>query len=152
MNIRPLQQGDLGDVVAIEQSTMTHPWSAAQIESELALAHSTGLAAILDGRLLGYAIFRTCRPECELLRLVVDEQWRRRRVGRTLLEYALRALMELGYTTCFLEVRATNEAAIHVYRTIGFFQVGLRKKYYTQPSEDGFQFRADLINRFGGKS
>jgi [ribosomal protein S18]-alanine N-acetyltransferase len=149
--IRPLQPDDLGDVAAIEQEAMVHPWSAAQIEAEQVLAHSMGMAAFLDGRLVGYAMFRICRPECELLRLVVDEQWRRRGVGRTLLDYSLRGLMEQGCTTCFLEVRAANRAAIHVYRTTGFFQIGLRKKYYTQPSEDALQFRADLINRFGEK-
>nr|WP_275888433.1 ribosomal protein S18-alanine N-acetyltransferase [Desulfobulbus alkaliphilus] len=142
----------MGGVLAIEQSAMAHPWSAAQVKEELALANSTGLTALLDGRLLGYAMFRACRPECELIRLVVDEQWQRRGIGRTLLDTGLQILVEQGYTTCFLEVRAANEAAIHLYRAAGFFQVGLRKKYYTQPSEDALLFRADLVNPLGEKS
>ena len=152
MNIRPLQQGDLDTVFAIEQSAMAHAWSAAQIEAELALVHSMGLAACRDAQLLGYAMFRTCRPECDLLRLVVDVQWQGRGIGGALLTHAVRNLAEQGYSTCFLEVRAGNAAAIHVYRTAGFIQVGLRKNYYTQPSEDGLQFRSDLSNFMGEKS
>lgn len=151
MNIRSLQQGELGTVLTIEQRAMAHPWNAAQVEAELAMANSVVLAAFLDKKMAGYAMFRTCPPECELLRLVVDEQWRGRGIARTLLDHALRQLMEQGCTTCFLEVRAANAAAIHVYRTTGFDQVGLRKQYYSCPDEDGLQFRADLIKRFGEK-
>jgi ribosomal-protein-alanine N-acetyltransferase len=39
-----------------------------------------------------------------------------------------------------LEVRASNEAAISLYRKMGFSDIGLRRDYY--PAEDG---REDAI-------
>jgi [ribosomal protein S18]-alanine N-acetyltransferase len=152
VNIRPLQRRDLEEVLAIEQSAMAHPWSAAQLAAELTTANSIGLIAEVERRVQGYALLRTCRPECELLRLVVAGRWRRCGIGRTLLDHALRDLAGKGYATCFLEVRASNDEASRLYRTAGFFQVGIRKKYYAHPTEDGMQFRGDLINITGEKS
>jgi ribosomal-protein-alanine N-acetyltransferase len=52
-----------------------------------------------------------------------------------LLEYGLRAGIDLGAENAFLEVRVSNQAAIVLYERIGFQQVGLRKQYY--PDGDG---------------
>lgn len=152
MNIRPLQKLDLDEVLAIEQSAMVHPWSAAQLAAELTIANSIGLVTEVERRVRGYAFFRTCKPECELLRLVVDGRWRRRGIGRALLDHALRDLAGKGFAACFLEMRASNDEASRLYRSAGFFQIGIRKKYYASPTEDGVQFRGDLINITGEKS
>ena len=44
---------------------------------------------------------------------------------------------EEGVTAYFLEVRSSNRAAIALYSRFGFKQVGVRKKFYEDPVEDG---------------
>ena len=35
-----------------------------------------------------------------------------------------------------LEVRVSNQAAIHLYEKLGFASVGIRKNFYSKPAED----------------
>jgi ribosomal-protein-alanine N-acetyltransferase len=48
----------------------------------------------------------------------------------------------------FLEVRASNKTAIHLYESMGFIEVSLRKKYYPHPKlgrEDAILYARELI-------
>ena len=84
----------------------------------------------MDGAVRGWAAVRSLGAgESELLRVEVEEGYRRRGLGRRLLETALAG-------TVFLEVRAGNVAAIALYSTLGFVTVGRRRGYYAGPVED----------------
>jgi ribosomal-protein-alanine N-acetyltransferase len=41
-----------------------------------------------------------------------------------------------GISRYTLEVRAGNDAAIHLYQSLGFASVGIRKNFYEKPIED----------------
>ena len=41
----------------------------------------------------------------------------------------------------FLEVRTDNEAAIRLYQSAGFVNVGLRKRYYRVSGADAYTMR-----------
>jgi ribosomal-protein-alanine N-acetyltransferase len=134
--VRPLRPADLPEVARIEVGAMTAQWSEVQLRSETRVVNSMALVAVCDDGLCGYAFFRTCPPECELLHLVVAPDWRQQGVATHLLAQALTGLTTQGYTTCFLEVRESNEAARRLYARAGFFQTGIRKRYYNRPVED----------------
>ena len=57
-------------------------------------------------------------------------------IGKFLMESLIRLATDLGVTTIHLEVRAGNEKAIRLYERVGFTRDGIRKKYYTDPTED----------------
>ncbi len=136
MIIQPLQVADLPAVARIEQRSMADPWTEQQLVAELQAGNGVSFVAEEDERVCGYAFFRTCAPESELLRLAVDPGMRRNGIGEALLRHALYSFFRQGYTTCFLEVRSSNVGARLLYEKIGFFQAGIRKKYYRQPIED----------------
>ena len=69
--------------------------------------------------------------EFEILNLVVGVAVRRRGIARALLGYAL----EKG-GDWFLEVRESNEPARKLYESMGFVEIGRRRRYYANPSED----------------
>ena len=152
MIIRALRTTDLPAVLQLEQAAMIDPWNEGQLAAELEAVNGVSLVAEQDGRVCGYAFFRTCTPESELLRLAVAPEWRRQGVGKELLEQALRSFAGQGYATCFLEVRASNAEARRLYAKAGFVQVGVRKKYYQQPVEDALQLCRNLIDFRGGNS
>ena len=58
--------------------------------------------------------------------------------GEVLLDHALKKAHEYGCLSCDLEVRVTNEAAIHLYRKRGFVSKALRKNYYENNHEDAY--------------
>jgi len=49
-----------------------------------------------------------------------------------LMEEALRRLYRDRIATCFLEVNRSNEAAVRLYRSLGFVVVGERQRYYSE--------------------
>jgi len=143
--VRPLRPEDLPEVERIERQAMPAPWSEEQLRAEIGVAGGLALVATEDEALCGYAFFRTCLPECELLHLVVAPKWRRRGMAAALLAQALAGLADQGNTVCFLEVRASNGAARRLYEKVGFLQTGTRKRYYNQPVEDALLLSRQLV-------
>ena len=102
------------------------------------------LVAERDGARAGYAVVRRVAQEpdeWELLYLETDAACRRQGVAEKLLRWVLRERPG----TWFLEVRASNAAAIALYRKLGFEEAGRRKDYYPSWSgpgrEEGIVFR-----------
>lgn len=147
MIVRPLQSSDLREVQQIEQRAMPAPWNEAQLRAETEAGNGVALVAECDQQICGYAFFRTCLPECELLHLVVAPECRRRGVGGALLHHAFADFSDRGYGTCFLEVRNSNTAARHLYEKWGFHQVGTRKHYYSQPVEDALLMSRHFLDK-----
>jgi ribosomal-protein-alanine N-acetyltransferase len=149
VRVRQTQPADLDEVVRIEHQSMPDPWSAVAVAAELQVANSAGWVATAAGRVQGYAFFRTCRPECELLRLAVEPESRSAGIGSALLRRGLDYLGQDGFTTCFLEVRSSNEGARRLYERSGFVRTGVRKNYYCRPAEDAVQYCRDLTGTKG---
>ena len=82
-----------------------------------------------DGRAAGFALYRTISDEAELLLLAVSPEFRRRGIGRMLLDQFLDQARDSGAGRVHLEVREGNPAVI-MYRLAGFGVAGRRHKYY----------------------
>ena len=150
MIVRRMRPTDRGTVLDIERCSLVNPWSANQIDAEMMAGNGLGWVAEADGRIVGFAFFRCFPPESELLRLAVMPLWRRKGVGRSLLEAALFFLhKDSGCACCCLEVRASNLEARQLYLGMGFVQAGRRKSYYDHPVEDAVVLRRDWANMNG---
>ncbi len=75
--------------------------------------------------------------EAEILTMATDPLRRRKGVARRLLSMLLDALSGAGAAVVYLEVGATNRAAIALYKSCNFKQVGHRTAYYRRA--DGFE-------------
>ena len=89
-------------------------------------------------------------PEGEIYRVAVDEAYRRRGVAYRLLDYAVKTSRGRGLESLFLEVREQNIPAKNLYKSYGFREVGIRKNYYKNPSDNAVIMlhchSMDLIN------
>jgi ribosomal-protein-alanine N-acetyltransferase len=92
-----------------------------------------------SGSAVGFSLFRSVANESELLLLAVSPNYRRRGVGRKLLQDFLSRARTRGSTRVHLEVREGNPA-IQMYRHAGFEPIGRRRNYYR--AQDGSQFDA----------
>lgn len=144
--VRPATKDDLDALITIESASFDAPWSAASLNSDLTQEQSYVYLATLGEDPIAYANFRRLLDECELLRLAVDPQHRRRKIGQRLLDYGLRALHRRGCHQCHLEVRQDNTPARHLYEIMGFKISGLRKGYYRQGDKtmDAVLYRISL--------
>ena len=102
------------------------------------------MAARIAGRLVGYAgISRLGRKppfEYEVHTIGVDPAYQGQGIGRRLLDELLN-FADGGVV--YLEVRTDNEAAIALYRSAGFAQIGLRRRYYRVSGADAYTMRRE---------
>ena len=120
------------------------PWPAVAFNRELASAHNHYVAARVAGGVVGYAgISRLGRKppfEYEVHTIGVDPAFQGQGIGRRLLDELLK-FADGGVV--YLEVRTDNEAAIALYRSAGFAQVGLRRRYYRVSGADAYTMRRE---------
>jgi ribosomal-protein-alanine N-acetyltransferase len=93
---------------------------------------------------LGFIAARSTADEVHINNVAVRENFRRRGVGGALLGRVLKEGAQRGARKAILEVRAGNEAAQALYGRYGFRTVGLRRNYYTEPSEDALVMSASI--------
>lgn len=119
----------LDAVTALEQQAHPHPWQQRHFVDCLASGYAAQLLMTGD-RLLGYFVAMKGVEEVHLLNLAVAPACQRQGLARTLLE-AL-ALWSRGQDAqwLWLEARASNTRALHIYKAHGFRQVGVRRRYY----------------------
>jgi ribosomal-protein-alanine acetyltransferase len=124
------------------------PWPTAAFVRELAAEHNHYVAARTgaDGSLIGYGgISRLGRMppfEYEIHTIGVDPAYQGRGVGRRLLGELLNFA---AGAVVHLEVRTDNAPAIALYRSVGFTQVGLRRRYYRVSGADAYTMRREAL-------
>ena len=136
----------LDAIAALETRCFSDPWSRSAIEPELENPLSLWLCAVDGDTLAGYVGSQSVLGEADMMNLAVAPEYRRRGIGRALVtELCDRLIREKQVHVLPLEVRDSNEAAIALYMSLGFCQVGLRKNYYLRPREDARILRKELI-------
>lgn len=135
MQIRRMMPEDIQQVVGIaDLSPEAASWTAATYiaiienpdQGEVWVAEEQGTVA-------GFASFRLIDAEAELLNLAVHPERRRKGCGSQLMQSVCARAAQLGVERIFLEVRASNVAALQFYCGFGFQQVGRRRSYYSTP-------------------
>ncbi len=138
--LRPMIRHDLTDVLAIERVAFPSPWTLATFAG-LLRRENTSLWVAEAERVVGYAVVWVVEDQAELGNLAVAPAWRRKGLGRRLLEVVLDAMAGSGVRELFLEVRESNLNAQGLYGRHGFRQVGRRPGYYSNPKEDALVLR-----------
>jgi ribosomal-protein-alanine N-acetyltransferase len=141
--LREALPGDAPDLHRIDAASTPFPWLESQFAKGLQDGEF-GWVWVCDGVVHAFALFGQILDDVTLLNIAVEPGWRRRRLARKLLESALRQLDTRGATRCLLEVRVGNDAAIALYRSLGFCDDGIRRYYY--PTVDGGREDALLMS------
>jgi [ribosomal protein S18]-alanine N-acetyltransferase len=135
LDIRRLTYADLPQVIAIERRAFPTPWSLAMFVLELSKPSGICLAALQEGRIVGYLVCSRYDTVWHVMNVAVDDRLLRQGIASALLE----RLFEMGdkpneqYT---LEVRTSNDAAIRLYEKFDFRAAGRRRAYYHDNRED----------------
>jgi [ribosomal protein S18]-alanine N-acetyltransferase len=122
-------------VMSIERRVFPTPWSLAMFVLEMSKQTGICLAAVSDGRLVGYLICSRYETVWHVMNVAVDSGHQRRGVATALLAELYRRVgdPEARFT---LEVRRSNGGAIRLYEQQGFRAAGTRRRYYQDNGED----------------
>jgi ribosomal-protein-alanine N-acetyltransferase len=135
IEIRALTYADLPGVIAIERRAFPTPWSLAMFVLELSKSSGVCLAAVHDGRLVGYLICSRYDTVWHVMNVAVDIEHQHKGVASALLADLYERVGDAG-ARFTLEVRRSNQVAIHLYEREGFRAAGLRRRYYQDNGED----------------
>ena len=135
MTPRLLTPADLPAVAELEKEVFFAPWSAESL-SLLCTERAFGYGVLdEEGRALSYAGMLTVLDEGQITNVATRKNARRRGYAAAVLTALLNEAERRGIMTVTLEVRASNEAAIALYRRFGFETVGERPHFYSHPDE-----------------
>ena len=135
MNIIDVREEHIAPIEELEKQCFSVPWTAEQLRTQLKEGHIF-LAAEREGEILGYVGLAHVLDEGYISNIAVAESARRQGIAAALLTELERRCREKELSFMTLEVRAGNAPAIALYEKRGFERVGLRKKYYKNPTED----------------
>ena len=137
MNIRRAVPDDAPKIAELEREIFSDPWGEKEIFSYICSEGGMCYTATDDeGKLLSYVVGRVIAPEGEIYRIATRQGYRRRGIAYRLLDYAAKTERGRGLECLFLEVRESNVAARNLYRAYGFRELGERKNYYKDPTEN----------------
>lgn len=134
--VRPMRAEDVERVAHLERVCFSESWSENLLRSGLDNRLDSYLVYEEAGTVLGYCALRVLADEGEIQRIAVDPVFRRRGVGRKLMEAMATFGRMKGVREVALEVRESNEGARKLYESYGFKQEAVRRGYYHNPTED----------------
>jgi [ribosomal protein S18]-alanine N-acetyltransferase len=139
LSLRDMTLLDMEVVLQIEQQVHSHPWTRGNFTDSLASGHVCKVYADAQ-EIIGYAVLMPTVDEADLLDIGIAGKYQRKGLGKKLLNEMLALAKELKFARVILEVRPSNIAALALYRSAAFSEIGLRHGYY--PAQQG---REDAI-------
>ena len=134
VSIQVAQSSCAGELALLHGRLFDPGWKEASLCALLGGPASLALVAreALAGKPIGLVIGQIAADEAEILTLGVEKDWRRRGIGRLLMQSFLDIARQNGAGLFFLEVAGSNRAAISLYADLGFLRTGSRAAYYAR--------------------
>lgn len=137
--VRSMREEDLDEVGMIAASQLYAPfWPREAYKAALdpdGTPRRIALVVEVNDKVVGLTVASLIPPQTELETIVIDTYYQRCGLARKLFAELAGRLRQAGVTEVHLEVRASNQAALGLYRRLGFVQTGLRPGYYVNPPE-----------------
>lgn len=144
MTIRKALNIDATEISAIEAQTFSLPWSHLEILTDLNNPIATYFVATDAGTIVGYAGYWLVVGEANITNVAVATTHRNLGIATNLLTTLIASLKSSAAVSAFLEVRASNATAKHLYAKFGFVPISVRKNYYKCPPEDAIIMKLEF--------
>jgi ribosomal-protein-alanine N-acetyltransferase len=133
-NFLPMDINYLTKVYELELESYDFPWTK-EILRDCILYKYDSFVVVLNDNLVGYIISKITYPETHILNLTVKKNFRKKGIGKALIELIISDARLRNSENIILEVRANNTDAQSLYKKLNFEVIGTRKDYYE--SKDG---------------
>ncbi|RKY99562.1 MAG: ribosomal-protein-alanine N-acetyltransferase [Candidatus Hydrothermota bacterium] len=140
LEIKRMEEGDIGEVMAIERASFKQPWKREFMEAELSNPSSIPLVVLKEGKVAGYVILWDMGESLHLANIAVKPELRRKGIGRALLKKAIAIAKKRNKKLLSLEVRRSNIAARKLYESEGFRVLRVIRGYYRPDFEDALLY------------
>ena len=140
-----MRQEEIDAVIAIDREAFARGGTstAVDVREEAQRPWSRIFVAREKNVPVAYLVAWHVADELHLLAIATAEERRRMGIGRALVRRLVDFAFERDVHQIFLEVRRSNEPAIALYRSFGFYLLGVRTKYYSD-GEDALEMALAL--------
>ena len=125
----------LKDAEITEKLCLHEGWNANQIAETI---NHGGIyyCATINGNMAGHVGMSAIAGEGYITNIAVRDDYRKMGIGFGLMKQMLDYAKQNNLEFVSLEVRESNLAAINLYKKCGFELVGVRKNFYSNPTEN----------------
>ncbi|MGK7931819.1 MAG: ribosomal protein S18-alanine N-acetyltransferase [Microcystaceae cyanobacterium] len=135
--LKTIEEKHLAPLVQLDQICLGGLWTKEGYQRELDSPHSELLGLFDDQEtLIGFGCFWEILEEAHITILMVHPDYQGQGIGQFLLSSLLNAAIKRQLERATLEVRASNNVALSLYKKFGFKVAGTRKGYYKKTGED----------------
>ncbi len=142
-SIEKAQEVDIEGIAQLEKEIFSLPWSkeglleSFQNPSYVFLVAKEKTTTRMESeKICAYVGMYEVVGEGFITNVCVHPSYRKKGIATQLINVLGEIAAQKGLEVISLEVRVSNEPAIHMYKKIGFCEGGIRKKFYEKPSED----------------
>lgn len=137
IEIRRMKLEDVLEVVEIDRSSFTLPWTERSFKYEVQENSAARCwVTTVDGHVASMLVLWIILDEAHIATIATHPHFRRRGFAKRMLVEALLSSREEGAVKALLEVRARHVVAQKIYCDVGFVEVGRRPMYYRDNGED----------------
>ncbi|MBE6623405.1 MAG: ribosomal-protein-alanine N-acetyltransferase [Ruminococcaceae bacterium] len=134
--IKKAAPDDAYDLSLIETQCFSTPWSEKSLKEFINCDSSHVLTASVDDKTVGYIGMYYSFGEGDITNVAVMNNYRNMGIAKKLISELIELSKKTGISILRLEVRQSNIVAISLYKKFGFYEVGIRKNYYSHPKEN----------------
>ena len=132
LQMRPMRQNDINQVIEVERSSYAFPWTPGVFRDCLRVGYCSWV--VQSGQqIIGYAVMSVAADEAHILNICIHPAFQGRGLAKRLLRWMLSLARLHHANNLFLEVRVSNRPALKLYDGLGFNEIGMRKDYYPAP-------------------
>ena len=144
MIIREMQEEDAVFVAELENSIFNMNTKPGSLADECRRDNSVYVVACEGDSIIGYCTIIASFETADLCNIAVKEDYRKQHIAEMIFEYAVKKCRAKSVERILLEVRESNIPAICFYDKMDFEKIGMRKNYYSNPSENALILQKDI--------
>ena len=139
IKIRPMTNGDIPEVVSIENVSYSAPWSRREFYGELNFNRFARYFVVeMNQKIIGYIGSWFFKDFVHITNVAVHPDFRKKGIGTKLMNYIINLAKSRKVKKIVLEVRVSNIIAQRLYKNLGFKVEKVKKEYYPNNKEDAF--------------
>ena len=142
--IRSATETDLLFCTTLEAYCFSEPWSEKAFSQALLDENTYFFVIEYNGNLAGYYVACNICDEVNLCTIAVDTMQRNSGLASKLIQHLVNISKQENAFLIGLEVRTSNQSAIHLYEKFNFKQCGKRPNFYRKPTEDALLYTLQL--------
>ncbi len=147
VQIRWMIRRDMPEVVWIEHRSHEFPWCEDDFVRCLRQRNCIGMVAEAGDRIVGFLVYELLDDKLHILNMAVHPHFRRRGIGRQLVNRIISKLSHHRRSRITLGVRESNLAAQLFFRACGFRAVKVLRAFFPDTDEDAYWFEYRLNER-----